>query len=439
MIKVQSTGSVAGWSMWALAVAALVTTSCGSSGSNSGGDAVAKHQVYLVGYVYDGATGQQLPSAAISAMSIQYRDQVVHVKIEDDGRFVTTDPLPVWQDYSVYVAATGYRPFVSNNPGFDIPKALQMTEGASSKGTVQTFEYALRLFPSALQASKVTVTIEKADALISNPPPARAAGTLRLTPVSSPAVQQGPLTTDREWTNDQDLLTQTVTQAFTDGSATIPDGALIYGVSYQISIFGVDGYQPFPGGSTTTSSVLTAGAVTSLSLTLQPDLKAPLRILGTDADKCTPPMPTTNAYGATIDITFSEPIEPGGPTFAEDVDNGVSITVPTSTSTSTCPLNTSVDPTKQERGTKATISGKVLTLSFNPAVGLATITPYGTTCAIPTSLTAVVYSLSNVFVQPVGDPVRKASVGTLLSQTATYPATGTTSASCPFRTTTSNF
>jgi len=422
-----------------LAMAALTTAaSCGSS-SSGGGDSVAKHQVYLVGYVYDGATGQRLAAAAITAMSVQYRDQVVHVKIEDDGRFVTTDPLPVWQDYSVYVAATGYRPFVSNNAGFDIPKALQMTEGASSKGTVQTFEYALRLFPAALQASKVTLTIEKADALVSNPPPARAAGTLRLTPASTPAVQQGPLTTDREWTNDEDLLTQTVTQAFTDGSATIPDGALIYGVSYQVAIFGVDGYQPFSGGSTT-SGYLTAGAVTSLSLSLQPDLKAPLRILGTDADKCTTPTPTMNAYGATIDITFSEPIEPAGPTFAEDIDNGVSIIAGTSsTTTSVCPLNSSVDPTKQERGTKATISGKVLTLSFNPTVGLATITPYGTTCAIPTSLTSVVYALSNVFVQPVGDPVRKASVGSLLSQTATYPATGTSSASCPFHATTSAF
>ncbi|HVY39773.1 MAG TPA: hypothetical protein VHM31_17660 [Polyangia bacterium] len=437
MIKNRPRGWVPGCSIWTLAVVALMTApSCGSS--SGGGDSVAKHQVYLVGYVYDGATGQRLPSASITAMSVQYRDQVVHVKIEDDGRFVSTDPLPVWQDYSVYVAATGYRPFVSNNPGFDIPKALQMTEGASSKGTVQTFEYALRLFPAALQASKVTLTIEKADALVSNPPPARAAGTLRLTPVSSPAVQQGPLTTDREWANDEDLLTQTVSQAFTDGSATIPDGALIYGVSYQVAIFGVDGYQPFPGGSTTTGGVLTAGAVTSLSLTLQPDLKAPLRILGTDADKCTPPAPGMNAYAATIDITFSEPIEPAGPTFAEDVDNGVSITAPT-TSTSTCPLNTSVDPTKQERGTKATIAGKVLTLSFNPTVGLATMTTYGTTCTIPTSLTAVVYSLSNVFVQPVGDPVRKASVGSLLAQTATYPATGTTSASCPSRTTTSTF
>lgn len=413
-----------------LAAATLMTAlSCGGNDSSS----AAQHQVYLVGYVYDGASGQQLGPADITGMSIKYRDQIVHVKIEDDGRFVTTDPLPVWQDYSVYVGAAGYRPFVSNNPGFDIPKALQMTEGAATKGTVQTFQYAIRLFPTALQAPKVTITIEKADALVTTPPPARAAGTIRLTPVSSSVVQQSPLTTDREWANDEDLLTQTLTQAFTGGSATIPDGTLVYGVNYQVAIFDVDGYQPFSAATLTpSSSVLTAGAVTSLSITLQPDVKAPLRVLGTDAASCTPPAPTLNAYGATVDITFSEPIEPAGPTFAEDIDNGVSITASTSTTTSTiCPLNTSLDPTKQERGTKAAISGQVLTLSFNPTVGLATITSYGTICAAPTSISAVTYNLANVYVQPVGDPARKANLGTLLSQTAVYPVTPSTSVSCP--------
>jgi len=413
-----------------VAAVLMAGLACGSSNSSSG---TAQHQVYLVGYVYDGASGQRLGPTDITGMSIKYRDQVVHVKIEDDGRFVSTDPLPVWQDYSVYVGATGYRPFVSNNAGFDIPKALQMTEGASSTGTVQTFEYAIRLFPASLQSPAVTITIEKADALVTTPPPARAMGTLRLTPASSPAVQQSPLTTDREWANDEDLLTQTVTQTFTDGSASIAAGTLVYGVSYQMAIFDVAGYQPLTGLTNTTSGYVTAGAVTSLLVTLQPEVKAPLRILGNDADKCTPPTPSLNAYGATIDLTFSEPIEPAGPTFAEDIDNGVSITASSTTTTSTvCPLNTSVDPTKQERGTKATISGQVLTLSFDPVVGLSIITTYGTTCATPSSITSVVYALSNVYVQPVGDPVRKASVGTLLSQTTTYPMTSSTSASCPY-------
>ncbi len=420
--------------VFAVAVFGTVAA-CSSDGTST---TVAQHQVFFVGYIYDGATGQRLQSADITGMSIKYRDKVVHAKVEDDGRFVTTDPLPTWQDYSVYVGATGYRPFVSNNPGFDIPKSLQMTEGAVSKGSVQTFEYAIRLFPATLESPKVTITIEKGDALVSSPPPARAAGTVRLTPMSSSVVQQSGSSMDHEWTNDEDLLTQTVTQPFTDGSATIAVGALLYGVSYQVAIFDVAGYQPllsFNNGG----NLVTAGSVTSLFVTLQPDAKAPLRVLGTNADKCMPPLPASNAYAASIDITFSEEIEAAGPTFAEDVDNGVSITAGSSTGTS-CPLNASVDPTKQERGTKAAISGRVLTLSFNPAVGLATITPYGTTCAPPASLTAVVYALANVFVQPVGDPVRKASVGTLLSQISSSGLTTTaTSISCPVRTNTSTF
>ncbi|HVR63334.1 MAG TPA: hypothetical protein VMU50_15645 [Polyangia bacterium] len=383
------------------------------------------HQVYFVGYVYDGATGQRLGAKDITAVSIKYRDQVIHTKIDDDGRFVSVDALPTWQDYTVYVAAPGYRDFVSNNPGFDVPKSLQMTDGVASADTVQTFHFDAHLFPTDLKAPKVTLTILQSDALVAVPPPDPASGTLRLQPVSLSALDSTRLNTDvHNWANDEDLLNQTVTLPFSAGVAEIPEGQLVYGVSYQLSIFDVAGYQPLVG---MTAPSLTAGFVTSMQVTIQVDIKAPLRILATDADKCTPPLPSANAYAAAITLTFTEEIEASSPTFAEDIDSGVSVS-PSSSSSIYCGLNTSADPTKQERGTHASISGKALTLTFNPTVGLAMISIYGSTCMLPPALTSVSYgNLGNVFVQPTGDAVRKRSIGAMLAELPTSSSFGTVS------------
>jgi len=295
-----------------------------------------------------------------------------------------------------------------------------------------------------LKAPQVTVTIQKSDAQVVVPPPDPAAGTLRLQPQSSSLLDTSRLTSDvHNWANDEDLLNQTVTMQFMNGVAQIPEGQLVYGVTYQIAVFDVPGYQPLISNSNSSNAaVLTAGTITSLAVTLQVDIKAPLRLLTTDADKCTPPAPTANAFAATITLTFSEEIEPAGATLAEDIDAGVSILTGSSSSSSYCPLNASLDATKQERGTHAAIDGKTLTLSFNPAVGFATTTSFGSTCMIPPALTAVIYgNLSNVVVQPKGDPVRKRSLGTMLAEIAsgsTFP-TSTSSLSCPGHVSQSSF
>src|SRR4051812_20853075 len=105
-----------GWSRWfvALAVTGIVGLTSAGCGSDDG-PAAADHTVYFVGNVYDGATGARLDGAAITSISIQYRDKKVKVTVDTEGRFVSTDPLPTWQDYMVTIVADGYRPFVSRN------------------------------------------------------------------------------------------------------------------------------------------------------------------------------------------------------------------------------------------------------------------------------------------------------------------------------------
>src|SRR5215207_4753994 len=152
-----------------------------------------QHKVFFVGYVYDGASGARLKPEQITAISIKYRDKLVKATIEADGRYVTVDPLPTWQDYAVYIGAPGYRAFVSRNAGVDVPRALSMTDGVANTATTQTFHYDAYLFPTALKAAKLTISVEKADAATSMPAPERAAGTLRLRPESASVLERPPV------------------------------------------------------------------------------------------------------------------------------------------------------------------------------------------------------------------------------------------------------
>lgn len=418
-----------------------------------------EHHVFFVGYVYDGAKGARLTAKELTAISIKYRDKVIHTTIEPDGRYVTTEPLPTWQDYAVYIGAPGYRPFVSRNRGIDVPQSLSMTNALGNTATTQTFQYDAYVFPTALKAPSVTLSVEKADAFTASPAPARAAGTIRLKPESSSLLERtggvDPMTglpipssnpSIRRWANDEDLLNQTVTRAFSEGRVEIAAGELAYGVPYQVAIFDVADYQPMVLSG---SQALVAGVVTSRSITLNKELKEPLRILSTNAESCMPPAGLANEIGARIDITFNEPVEFVGTTWAEDIDNGVGILPSGSSSTpgggyaNYCPLKTSLDPTKQERGTQVAVLDNVVSLGFNPAVGINTTTSYGSPCTVPQTLTSVVYgNLSNVFLRPKGDNSRRRSLAMMVAETMTgssgsYPPVGggLGSLSCPARAT----
>jgi hypothetical protein len=421
----------------AIALVALALAACSSDEQTAD-----QHSVYFVGYVYDGASGARLMPAQITAISLKYRDKVIRTQIEADGRFVTLDPLPTWQDYAVYIGAPGYRPFVSRNRGIDVPASLSMTDKLGSTATTQTFQFDATLFPASLKSPPVVVTIEKSDAAVAPMPLPRATGTIRLRPESSsvlersggdgavPGVTTG--TGARRWFNDEDLLSQTITRAFTEGRVEIAEGELAYGVPYQIAIFDVKGYQPMVLSG---SMSLLAGAVTSRSVTLPKELRDPLRILSTTAEACAPPAGTLNDYGAAIQVTFNETVEFVGPSWAEDFDNGVQVQPSASTSSLYCPLKTSTDPTKQERGTRVTLEGNVLTLAFNPTAGFSSTSPYGSSCMVPPQISAVVYgNLQLISLQAKGDPTRKRTLDAMLNELAGTSGSGLPgSLSCPGR------
>jgi hypothetical protein len=400
-----------------------------------------QHAVYFTGYLYDGATSTRLKPEQIGAMSIKYRDKIVRTTIEADGRFITIDPLPTWQDYAVYIGAPGYRPFVSRNPGIDVPKSLAMTDGLATTATTQTFNIDAYLFPSSLKAGAVALNIEKSDAAILTPAPARAMGTIRLRPESASVLDRASFdntgatiaTTARRWANDEDLLNQTVIKPIVEGAVDIAEGELAYGVPYQIAIFDVKGYQPVVLSG---AMALVGGSVSSRTVMLPKELQDPLRVLSTNADTCMPPASLASDYGAVIQITLNTDAEFVGSNYAEDIDNGL-VVYPNSNSgnSSYCPLKTSLDPAKQEHGSRVTLDKRVLSLAFNPSLGYATMSSFGGVCMIPPAITSVVYgNLQLINLQPVGDPSRKRNLASMLLENMGSTGTFNGALSCPGRT-----
>jgi hypothetical protein len=343
--------------------------------------------------------------------------------------------MPTWRDYTVTIDANGYRSFVSYNTGIDVPASLAMTAGVAQASTVQTLDFAAFLFPVTLKSPPIhlTVTAPSAGGI---PTSSMVNGTLRLRPQGLPSIQIGSGTlvntpVSRVWANDQDLLTQTVQKSFTDGSVNIDEGELVYGVSYEVAIFGVTGEQPLVLSG---QNGIVAGSVTSRTFALTAETQDPLAIVQNDATSCTPPLPSDTTYGGKVTITFNTPIELVGSTYREDFDNALAIVEPTPANYTTyyCPLKTSVnDPTQQERGSKIDVSGASLAFSFNPSVGLATTYPGTTACVVPPVFTSINYAGAGALVvQPVGDPSRRQTLANLLFGSLFTSS----SVTCPMRT-----
>ena len=217
-----------------------------------------------------------------------------------------------------------------------------------------------------------------------------------------------------------------MTKTFTDGTVSVEQGELVYGVAYEVAIYDVAGHQPMV--ATGTSGII-AGQVTSKTFTLVREQRDALTIVANDAMTCVSPAGTDTTYTARVTLTFNVDIELVGATYREDFDNALSISAPLMTGTTyNCPLKAVVaDPTQQERGSRIEVSGRTLVFSFNPSIGLAT-TYSGIACVPPAVITTVNYSgASSLLLQPVGDPARRRGLSVMLNEK------GVSSVACPMR------
>jgi hypothetical protein len=384
------------------ALIAFPLSGCGSN--NDGAAAAATHDVFFDGYVYDGALGTRLQGYKLE---IQYRDTVVSGTVAPDGRYLV-GPIPVFQDYSVTVTADGYRSFRSHNAGYSIPGPDSLEAALAGTSTAQTHFFDAYLFPSGLQSGDVNLGVRQ---LVTTGAPV-AEGKLRLRAVSQSLLADSAGDTPsgvpgQLWTNDEDLQSKPVTKDISGGQVTVAGAELVYGVSYLLTIYDVPGYQPF-------ESTITAGRDGAKTFALAEETAEPLVLVSNNASSCHPPASPLETQSAVVTFEFNQDIElsactlPGGN--PELIDSGLSIVSPdTNNNLTRNTLKPNVSPAVQERGTSVTAAGKTLTLAWNPSVGLLTSDPQD-------AITQVTYTnLTSLFVQPVGKPGAKVSIGSLSS------------------------
>jgi hypothetical protein len=376
-----------------VAVATLVTgIGCGSDNKTG------THDITFMGAVIDGVTSTPLTTYQISAV---WGSKTVAGKVDANGRYVL-GPVPAWNDYGIIIdAGDGYRAFSSYNAGIapPAPPTTTLSSDIYSSDTAQTFDFDAYVFPKSIAAPDINVTV-----LESGANPMVPMGSIRLQPSTQPAIQGaiGEVGT-QVWTNDRDLFAGVVSDTFTNGSYKAPGAMLVYGVSYQVTVFGVEGFQPGTG-------TVQAGVTSQASITVAPQTIPALQLVSNTASMCHAPANLTDTTSAQVSFTFNEAIEDGTTTVGkgpEALDNGISI----STSMFTSTLASNVSSTVQERGTSFTIAGNTLSFSWNPSVGLAV---KGTGDVVQ----AVYYmNLSSIYLQPVGHPELRAPLSQFVAQT----------------------
>jgi hypothetical protein len=383
--------------------AALVLLTVGGLAAGCGGedDKAGNHQIWFMGSIYDGATGMVVTGYDISLV---YGQTTIKGKVDANGRY-TLGPLAAWNDYGVVISAGGYRAFTSYNAGIAPPTPPPASQASDvyNASTTQTFDFDAYLFPDSVPSSPLTVNVLKAD-----PAAAAAAGNIRLRPTTLSVIQdQASGVTGQVWANDQDILSNVYSAPFTDGSIMIDAAALVYGVSYQVTVYGVEGYQP---GTATVRAGLQDNVIVNITTTA-----SPLLLISSTAAQCKPFGTSTNV-STTAQVTFTfntSSVEDATTSLGkgpEVLDNGLTISTQLGAT-----LRASASTTIQERGTAFLLNANTLTISWNPSAGIQTPISGDT-------INYVIYNnLASIMLQPTGHPELVKSLSTL---------TGTSSIQC---------
>jgi hypothetical protein len=354
----------------------------------------ANHEIWFMGSIYDGATGAVLVDYDISLV---YGTTTVKGKVDRATGRYTLGPLPAWNDYGVVISQGGYRAFTSYNAMIappTPPPASQQSDVYTAR-TMQTLDFDAYLFPDSLQASALTVNITKAD-----PAAAPAAGSIRLRPSTLPVIQdQASGVTGQLWSNDQDILSNVFATDFSGGTLAIDAGTLVYGVTYQVTVYNVEGYQP---GTATVRAGLQDSVIVNITTSA-----SPLVLVSSSVANCKP-YGTSTTVSNTAQVTFTfntsgiEDVTTSVGKGPEVLDNGVTVSTMFGAI-----LKSSASTAVQERGTMFLLNGNTLTISFNPVAGIQSQIANDT-------ISYVIYNnLSSIMLQPTGHPELVKSLGTL--------------------------
>ena len=329
-----------------------VSVSCTEEEEEAGG-------IFFTGRVYDGATGELLTDFDIK---LTYRDSTVAGTVDAQGRYII-GPLAPYHDFTITISADGYRELVSHNAFHEETQRPVWLGSERSLITDRSYYYDAYVFPTELKSPSVTFYVNLGD---SEEP---ATGTMRLRPTSAPSLMdeldETPVGVPGQiWANDANLQLETVMRDFEDGTQTLGEGALVYGVSYDVTIFGVPGYAEL-------NATFRSGFDGNQAYILNP-FPLPAIALALVTTEYGDPMPNGQ-----VTFVFNQPIELDSRTsmntYREFIDENVSIFSPDADGDDE--LNTLKEDergTEQERGTSLTIADRTLTLAWDPDEGLET-------------------------------------------------------------------
>lgn len=352
------------WLSVALVALTALASGCGDEGA-------AKHQVVFVGTVYNVATGQPIDPATLT-MSIIVGTKSRDCRFDETGRF-SCPKINAYDDYSIVVAAAGFRPFISHNRAEGVPIDTFQVDGVLSRGTFRNIFYTAYLAPDNLVGPEATITVSAEGT--------QPAGKARVIPTALSSLEEEeallPGVGAQVWLNDEDFLGSRQVFDVTAGQLVIPAGALLVGVPYTITVYEVEGFAPTSADFDLTAGPFTIG-LTGLAKPPVSCTSAPNTAVGSGAldITCNQPVVLTPFIAATVEAAIEEDFETNGAQ-----DGGGNPVQPTT-------VNTSV-----------TVAGAVIQLRWT---NNATDWPGGSFPATPP--TSVTWGLDGVLVAPANDP-----------------------------------
>ncbi|HKQ71371.1 MAG TPA: hypothetical protein VJT73_18635 [Polyangiaceae bacterium] len=300
------------------------------------------------GDVFDGVTGAHLTAYDIA---VDYFGRYERGTVDARGGF-HLPTIPALHDFSVYIDAPGYRPYVAHN--------AQWTDVVHGD---RSFYFLAYLFSNSAQVADVpfTITLTNSAELPS--------GSLRLRPTSlsnlyDEAIEQPGGVPGQVWQNDNDLLSKVVFVDFKDGAAVVPGASLGYGVPYQVSVFNVPGYQILQ--NTTFQAGMDRRVALQLNRLSVPALDA--SYVSTQSGNPSPDGTVTIVLNQAAEF---DPLQQ--PTEVKNaLDRNFSIVSPDTDADGMRNVLFPVlpDPTVQSRATSITIDGQAIVLKWDRTKGL---------------------------------------------------------------------
>ena len=311
---------------------------------------------YFTGWVYDGVSNERLGDGNDDGyeLYVTYGKDTLSGSVNDEtGRF-WVGPVEPFHDYTITIDAGGnYRPFYASQSF--LTNAARGADGTQS----QLFEAFVFPSPDVLPSPELTFTIQTPDGTLPS-------GRIRVTPnndVGESALSlQGDIdgsVDGQVWENDADRKFETLVLDVEDGVVTFDEGALVYGVEYEATVFAAEGF-------TLQSFTFRSGVTDDQTVVLPRLTEQALAIVSnsvfTDDDGLD--------ENATIVLTFNQDIELS-PRFTLDsvieaVDDGFSIdSADADADGDVNELLFDDEEDTQEHGTRFEIAGNTLTFSWD--------------------------------------------------------------------------